>query len=164
MPGTTRDRLKSRASKVGEVLSLNALGAGQANSQVVVAGCEVTKGGTSDRQILLSAGTIVLAQNVVNVAAVGATSLTGAGTTAGQWRKVAVTVDALGALGLVIGDVAASQAAAKLPSLPTDKITVAVIELPENFTVGTTSLTDAMISNYSMPGGSLAAFYNVPTP
>ena len=159
MAGTERDRLKSRVNRVGEVYALNHLKAGQANSQLVAFGCHVSKGGTSDRQVVVSAGEIVLAQSVIAVDPVNATSLpSGASTSAGQFRKVLLELDAEGALSFVVGDVAASQAKAPLPDLSPDKIAIAYIELPASFTVDTTSLTDSMIVNYDDEGSLIAYF------
>lgn len=156
MPGTTRDRLKTRQSKLGEVYGLNALKAGQANSQLLAFGCTITKGGTSNRQVLVSAGEVVLGQSIVPVAAITATSLDAGATTDGStFRKVLLELNGSGALSFVVGNGAASQAAALLPALTAGKIAIGYIELPNSFTVDTTALTDAMIKQGS---GTLVAY------
>ena len=42
MAGTIRDRLKTRTARLGEVLGLAHLKAGQANGQVIISGLTIT--------------------------------------------------------------------------------------------------------------------------
>lgn len=146
MTAKPRDLLKNRGRRVGEVLSNIGLNTGQANSQLVASGCVITKGGTSNRQVLVSAGVITLAQAIVDTAAVAATSLPGgASTDASTYRKVLLELNASGALSFKVGTGAAAQADAPFPKGDTDKVSIGYIELPASFTVDTTSLTDGMI-------------------
>ncbi len=156
MAGTIRDRLKTRTARLGEVLGLAHLKAGQANGQVIISGLTITKGGTSNRQVLVAAGEVVMAGVIKTFAAVTATSLpAGATTDASTYRKVLLEQSAAGALSFVVGAGAAAQADAPLPPLSSDKIAIGYVELPASFTVDTTSLTDAMIKQGP---GTLTAF------
>lgn len=146
MPGTTRDRLKTRPGRLGEVLGLNHLKAGQANSQAIISGIALTKGGASNRQVLLSAGEVLMGGTIRSFAAVAATSLpAGATTDASTYRRVLLEQDTTGALTFVVGAGAVSAAAITWPPLTATKIAVGYVDLPPSFTVDTTALTDPML-------------------
>lgn len=145
MSATPRDLLKTRASRVGEVYSDNALKNGQANSQLVSFGCVLAVGGTATK-LAVGAGEFVLAQAIVPFAAVAsATVPAGATTGAGQFCKVLVESNAAGALTLTAGALAGSQATAPLPLGDPTKISLGWIEIPASFTPDTTSLTGGML-------------------
>lgn len=145
MSATPRDLLKTRAARVGEVYSENALKNGDATSQLVSFGC-VLAVGTTPAQLAVSAGEFVLAQAIVAFAAVTAQVIpAGATTSAGQFLKVLVESDAAGTLTLTPGVIAASQAAAVLPLGDPTKISLGWIEVPASFTAATTSLTSGML-------------------
>lgn len=146
MAGTIRDRLKTRTARLGEVLSLSALKAGQANSQTVLWGCALSVNGSDPDLYDVSAGEVLLAGSIVAVAADASNDLTSAvDTTAGQYRKVLVEVNASGVVSQKIGNVAASQDAAVLPDLSTDKVAIGYIEIPASFTANTTDITAGML-------------------
>lgn len=153
MSATPRDLLKTRAARVGEVYSDNALKNGQANSQLVSFGCVLAVGGTNT-QLAVSAGEFVLAQAIVPFAAVTAQVIPGgAATGAGQFMKVLVESNAAGALTLTPGVIAGSQAAAALPLGDPTKISLGWIEIPASFVPATTALTGGMLKQmvYSAP-------------
>lgn len=64
-------------------------------------------------------------------------------TTAGQFCKVRVEVDASGVFSGKQGPIAASQEAALIPPRSADKVTVCVIQIPASFTFNTTSYAGA---------------------
>lgn len=154
MPGTPRDLLKTHTQKRGEVLSLNALKAGQANSQAIISGCVVTpKSGTTDH-LAITAGEVLLGQQIVAYA--GSTDVTPGSwsTSAGEFRKVVGELDASGTLSWLVGDIAGSQAAAQVPALTPEKIAIVILEIPASFTADTTAFTSSMIKQALYDNGS----------
>lgn len=145
MSAKPRDLLKSRATRLGEVLHLNGLKAGQSNSQVVLWGNLITPTAADPDTFDVSAGEYMLAQTIVQADAASAVAITGADTTASEYRKVLVERDADGDVSVKIGVAAASQADAELPLGDTDKISIGWIEIPASFTVNTTDITVGMI-------------------
>jgi len=80
-------------------------------------------------------------------------------TGAGEFRKVLLSADfsipdayELTVATHTIGDVAASQDEAVLPDVPAGEVALAYLEIPENFTGGTTSFTQDMIKEYPVDG------------
>lgn len=148
MSAGSRDLLKTRRARIGEAYGLNHLRAGQANSQVVSFGCDLSVG-TTNTQLAVSAGEFVLAQAVTAFAgtaaagvAVPATPTYGAGT----FAKILVEVNAAGTISFKFGTaVTTSQADAPLPKGDTDKISLGWIETTGAFTGATTVLTSGML-------------------
>jgi hypothetical protein len=148
MSATPRDLLKSRRARIGEVYSLNHLKAGQANSQVVSFGCDLSVG-TTNTQLAVSAGEFVLAQSVVAYAgtaaagvAIPVTPTYGAGT----FAKILVEVNAAGTISFKFGSsVTTAQVDAPLPKGDTDKVSLGWIETSGAFTGATTVLTGGML-------------------
>lgn len=139
-----RDLLKTRPQRVGEVLSNVHLKAGQANSQVVLWGADVAVGAPTTT-FAVTAGEVVIGQAIVAIAAVATSAVpAGAATAVGEFRKVLVEVNAAGVVSTVVGDKAASQAAATIPAGDPTCISVGVLELPASFVPGTTVVTAAM--------------------
>lgn len=66
-------------------------------------------------------------------------------TEAGEFRKDVVCIDAAGTVTLVSGDVAESQEDAELPEIPSTKLALAYLEIPESFVKETTDVTTGMI-------------------
>ena len=145
MSAKPRDLLKSRATRLGEVLHLNGLKAGQSNSQVVLWGNLITPTSGATETFDVSDGEFVLAQAIVQASASAANALTGAGTSASEYRKVLIERNASGTVSIKVGTAAASQDDAELPAGDTDKISIGHIEVPASFTVGTSLITEAMI-------------------
>lgn len=146
MSAKPRDVIKSRPQRVGEVLTNVHLKAGQANSQVVLHGLGLTQNGADADEFDVAAGEVVLAQSIVPVTATaGVEVAAGAATGAGEFRKVLVEVAADSGVHQVVGDKAASQAAAKLPAGDPARISIGYIEIPASFTPGTTACTNAML-------------------
>lgn len=154
MSAKPRDLLKTRVSRLGEVLSQNALKNGQANSQVVLWGLAISQG-TTITKFNVAAGEVVLAQADVAIAAVVDTSVpAGAVTGAGEFRKVLVEVKADGTVATVVGDkVTTVQADAKLPKGNTDAISIGWLEIPASFTPGTTTVTAGMCKALAYSAG-----------
>lgn len=143
MPASLRNQLKSRVQRLGEVLTHSHLKSGQADSQVILQGCDL---GFSTVSFTIAVGEVVLAGAVVALAATGATAVpAGAATAAGQFRKVLIEKDSANAVSTVVGNIAADQASAVLPAGDPTKISVGYIEVPASFTPGTTSLTAPML-------------------
>lgn len=147
MSAKPRDLLKTRAQRVGEVLSNVHLKAGQANSQVILSGCDVTTWSDAD-EFATTAGEIVLGGVVVAIAATNNNEVAvGAATAAGEFRKVLIEAKADGSVVQVVGDKAATQATAKLPDGNTDAVSIGYLEVPASFTPGTTAVTTGMIKD-----------------
>lgn len=146
MSAKPRDLLKSRVKRIGEVLGLNALGAGQANSQLVLWGLGLSVNGTNAPRFDVAAGEVVIAQAVTAIVAVPATIVDpGAVTGAGEFRKVLIEVNAAGVVTQVVGNKAATQALAPLPAGAVGAISIGWIEVPAAFTPNTTNLTAGML-------------------
>lgn len=73
----------------------------------------------------------------------------GASTSAGEFRKVLLSINTAGAITATAGTIAASQALAELPDTPSGQLPIAYIELPASFTSGSTSLTAGMCKPYT---------------
>lgn len=144
MPSLARDLLKTRAQRIGEVFQLLHLKAGQADSQLVAFGGDLSfvtvTFGISDL-------VAVLGQALVDKAAVTGIAVdAGATTAAGQFRKVLIQMDSSGTITQKVGAaVTTAQADAIKPTVDTDKVSLGWLELPASFTAGTTNLTLAML-------------------
>lgn len=147
MSARPRDLTKTRTRRILDVVQQAALKAGGANTQIVLDGCALAVGGTPT-QLAVVAGEVFIGGALTPIAAIPLTPLpAGAATAAGQVRKVAVDVNALGVVVLTVGALSpdGTQASAVLPQTPVDSITIGWIEIPASFVVGTTNLTGAML-------------------
>ena len=99
---------------------------------------------TTTTKFKLSAFSYRLAGVTYNKAAADNIAFPGASTTSGQFRKVLICVDAAQAITTVAGAVAATAAAAVLPSPTAGTLPIGYLELPESFTSGTTDVTSGM--------------------
>lgn len=143
MPSLARDLLKTRAQRIGEVYQLLHLKTGQADSQLVSFGGDLT---FTTVTFAVSDLEAVLGQAIVNKAAqTGIAVLAGTDTAAGQFRKVLIQMDAAGTITQKSGAIAGTQADAIKPAPDTDKISLGWLELPASFVPGTTNLTLAML-------------------
>lgn len=148
MATKARNTIKTRARRLGEVLTGVGLKSGQADSQTILWGLGLTQNGADADEFDLAAGEVVLAQAITSIAAsAGVEVAAGAATGVGEFRKVLVEVNAAGAITQVVGEKAASQAAAKLPAGDPTRISVGYIEIPASFTPGTTACTNAMLKS-----------------
>lgn len=66
-------------------------------------------------------------------------------TSAGQFRKDLISIDAAGTITVTAGTVAASQGAAVKPACPANQVELGWIEVPASFTAGTTDVTAGML-------------------
>lgn len=143
MSAKSRNLLKTRAQRLGEVLSHNHLKSGQADSQQIVTGCTGAANGVA---FDVAAGEVVLHQVLQTLAASTAVAVTaGASTAAGEFRKVLVAKKADNSIVQTVGDKAASQALAKLPAGDVTAIDLFWLEIPASFVPGTTAVTAGMI-------------------
>lgn len=157
MSAKPRDLLKRRRQRLGEVASLSALGAGQANGQYINSGGVLSVGSTTTR-LAISACEAFLAQALTLIPATiaaGVAPPVGANTAAGQVRKVAVDLKSDGTVVFTVGALSPSgvQADAVLPATPIDSITVGWIEVPASFVADTTVLTVGMLKQMAYDSG-----------
>lgn len=147
MSTLARDALKTRPQRIGEVYSLLHLKTGQANSQIVSFGGDLTVDAGDATKYALSDTEAVLGQTIVKKAAATLLPLTaGANTAAGQFRKVLIQMDAAGAITTKNGAaVSTVQADAVKPAPDSDKIELGWVEVPASFTFNVTNITLAML-------------------
>lgn len=155
MPPGIRDRIKTRAWKLGEVFTHNAIKSGQANSQVIVSGAALVVG-TTNTQVGLTAGEVILGQAPVSIAAIASQALpAGAAQSAGQFKKILCEVNAAGVLSYKVGNIVSTVITdAVLPDGDIDKISVGWIEVSGAFVVGTTVVTSGMLQPIVWYGAS----------
>lgn len=95
--------------------------------------------GATDYRIAGTAYTKAAADNIASPAS----------TSAGQYRKDLISLDAAGTVTVTAGAVAVSQDAAVLPACPADNVPVGWIEVPASFTSGTTEVTAGMLRKWT---------------
>ena len=137
-----RDVFKTRAARIGEVFTLLHLKTGQANSQLVAFGGDLTFTTTT---LNISQLCAVLGQLIIDKAASTVATTTAISTAAAQFRKAVIEMDSAGVITIRAGDIAISQALAVRPTDDPTKIILGHIEVPASFTGGTTALTQPML-------------------
>jgi hypothetical protein len=137
-----RDVFKTRPARIGEVFTLLHLKTGQANSQLVAFGGDLTFTTTT---LNISALCAVLGQAIVDKAAQTVATTVAISTGVGQFRKAVIEMDAAGTATIRAGDIAVSQALAVRPTDDPTKVILGHIEVPASHTGGTTSLTQPML-------------------
>lgn len=137
-----RDVFKTRAARIGEVFTLLHLKTGQANSQLVAFGGDLT---FTTTVLNISALCAVLGQAIVDKAASTVATTVAISTGAGQFMKAVIEMDAAGAITIRPGVIAASQALAVRPADDPTKIILGHIEVPASTTGGTTALQQAWL-------------------
>jgi hypothetical protein len=155
MSAAPRDLLKTRDARVGEVYSLLHLGAGQANGQLVSYGCTISAG-AGNNTITYSAGAIVMGGAETLIAGLASQAVTGgAATSASQFLKVLLEVDATNTLYQIVGaPVTTQQSDAVLPKGVATHISIGYLAIPVSFVPGTTVITTAGIINQMPYWGS----------
>ena len=119
------------------------------HGQNVLLGDPVIAPGTTDTNFQVSAFPYKIGGVVYSKAAADDIAAPGASTSAGEFRKILLSIDTAGTITATAGTVAASQAAAELPSTPSGELEIATLELPASFTSATTSLTAGMCVSYT---------------
>ena len=92
----------------------------------------------------VAAGTVLTGQGLVNTAA-------------GQFCKIRVQIDSLGAITYTQGGFAGSQEDARIPARLPGRCTIGLLDIPASFTFGTTTLATAGIIASGDPDLSIQA-------
>jgi hypothetical protein len=137
-----RDVFKTRAARIGEVFTLLHLKTGQANSQLVAFGGDLT---FTTFTLNISQTCAVLGQAIIDKAASSVATTVAVSTGAAQFMKAVIEMDASGVITIRAGVIAASQLLAVRPTDDPTKIILGHIEIPASFTGGTTTLSQPML-------------------
>lgn len=147
MSTLARDLLKTKPQRIGEVYGHVHLKSGQADSQLVAFGGNLTVNGGDATKFDLSDTEAVIGGAIVQKAAQAAiVVLVGSDTAAGQFRKVLIQMAANGTVSQKAGAiVTTAQADAVKPAPDSDKIELGWLELPASFIPGTTNVTAGIL-------------------
>lgn len=155
MPATPRDLLKPRQERLAEVAYSAQLQAGQANAQQIISGLELE---AETKKFKISAGEYAkdgVSEFVITKAITGQSVPSGAKTGAGQKCYVLVEINEKEEVFTTVS--ALTTGTPVLPALTASaagRIAVGYIEVPEEFTPGTTEVKASMLKAVKYSAGN----------